>query len=65
MTATMYKEILEAPLEDVLCLATLIATSMLPPTATLKDSDEYFARREYRCDNCSIERVCLAIIMNQ
>ena len=64
MTATMYEKISKAPIEEVLCLATLIACVELSPSATLKDSDRYF-ERIVTCDQCPYEYKCLAVIINE
>ena len=53
-------------IEDVLCLATLIANGELPPNASIKDSKDFFTNETKEdCDNCPFKLTCLACIINE
>lgn len=52
-------------IEEILCLATLIANGELPPNASIEDSRDFFANETKEdCDNCPFKLTCLAIISN-
>lgn len=60
----VYQQIKEAPLEEFLCLAVLIATGDLGPDATLEDASVYWEERGH-CVGCPHFEKCLACIINQ
>ena len=64
MTATMYEKISKAPIEEVLCLAVLIAAGNLPPSATLEHATEFYQNGGH-CDWCPNVNRCLACIINE
>jgi hypothetical protein len=49
--------------EDLLCLAALIAGGILPPTASLSDSRDYESL--HSCDSCPMLPRCLGQIINE
>ena len=51
-------------IEDILCLATLIASGHASPSATVQDSVEHYERLEDDCLSCPVSNVCLALIIN-
>jgi hypothetical protein len=53
-------------LENVLCLATLVATGELTPDSNVRDA-EYIWEKQYNndCDKCPHCKVCLAMIINE
>lgn len=65
MTAKMYNEISNAPIEEVLCLATLIATETLPPSCAALEFSKRFFDWGDGCESCCAKDRCLAIIINE
>ena len=61
---TLHDKVSEAPIEEVLCLATLIAAGNLPPTATLEHATEFYQNASW-CDWCPNHKKCLACIINE
>lgn len=52
--------------EEVLCLATLVASGELPPSATVKDSETFFTEETGGdCSKCPFAAVCLATIIHE
>jgi hypothetical protein len=51
-------------IEDILCLATLIAARVIHPDSTLDDSDRYY-HGIMDCSYCPQADICLACILNQ
>jgi hypothetical protein len=52
-------------IEDVLCLATLIASGTLPPDSDITDVEKYFNKVHQDCGNCPLNKKCLAFIINK
>ena len=53
-------------LEEILCLATLVAVGELHPESNLGDSLDFFIERtESDCSSCPFCEKCLATIINQ
>jgi len=51
-------------LEEILCLATLIAKQKLPYNADLSDSENYFKSINEDCFECPFNNDCLGSILN-
>jgi hypothetical protein len=67
LDVTIYPVIKQAKtIEDVICLASLIAAGIFPPTADLEDKDNYFDQMlSGQCINCKLNKLCLANTINQ
>jgi hypothetical protein len=53
-------------IEDILCLATLIANGELPPVAGIHESRKFFVEEvKEDCGNCPFMLTCLACIINE
>lgn len=53
-------------IEDILCLATLIANGELLPNATLDQSQEFYVKETGEdCSICPFNLTCLACIINE
>lgn len=52
-------------LEDVLCLATLVASGKLQPFAEQLDATNWFESIGSDCDFCPLKNQCLACIINK
>lgn len=53
-------------IEDILCLATLIANGELSTKSTLEDSAEFYKNEaKSYCGNCPFNLTCLACIINE
>lgn len=53
-------------IEDVLCLATLVANGELSPVATIRESRNFFVEEvKEDCGNCPFMLTCLACIINE
>ncbi len=63
----LYPRLTEAnTIEDVLCLATLIASGELHPNATIEDSTAFYEKEVNQdCSICPFKLVCLACIINE
>ena len=57
------KEFGSANIEEVICLAVLIAKKVLPTNATVWTAADYWENIG-ECDNCPHNEDCLAVIMN-
>jgi hypothetical protein len=51
-------------IEDVLCLATLIAKEVLRPDATLEHAIKFYNGFQNGCNDCPFMETCLACIIN-
>jgi hypothetical protein len=51
-------------LEDMFCLATLIATGELSPDSNIGQVRKYYRKIE-TCDNCPYVKKCLAVQINK
>lgn len=51
--------------EDVLCLAVLMAKGSLSHDCTCEDANTWMSRFEYGCSDCPHSNECLAVIMNE
>lgn len=55
-----------ANIEDILCLATLIAKGVLKHDATILESNYWFENiAAENCDNCAYHKDCLTCIINE
>lgn len=53
-------------IEDIFCLATLIASGELPPSATLDQSKDFYVNETgENCNKCPFKLTCLACIINE
>ncbi len=53
-------------IEDILCLATLITSGELPPSATLDQSKDFYVNETgENCNECPFKLTCLACIINE
>lgn len=62
-----YKQLKEAQeVEEVICLAVLIAGAILQHDATIDDSRDYYSNRlSEECAACPMFTKCLAVIINE
>lgn len=52
-------------IEEIICLAVLIALDKLPPEATLDDAGKYWVDLQGDCSQCPCFDKCLASIINE
>ena len=54
-----------ANIEEIICLAVLIASGKLPVDSTVYDSNIYYEKIDKDCGSCQFEKKCLACIINE
>lgn len=52
-------------IEEILCLATLIAKLQISACSTLEDSQNYYDNLAEGCNSCPCKNICLACIINE
>lgn len=52
-------------IEDILCLATLVANKAIPAGANVFDAQSHYDSIDESCENCQYHKSCLACIINE